>query len=415
MGGGTLTKSPRLSIALLHYAAPPVVGGVEAVLTHHARLMAAAGHDVRILAGRGEARGLPVPFVHLPLADSRHPRVEALKAELDAGRQPDDLEGLTADLERSLAQALSGVDLVMAHNVCSLHKNLALTAALQRLHRTGVVRRLILWHHDLAWTTPRYRSELHPGYPWDLLRTDWGAEHVVISDARRGELSELLHVPPEKIRLVPNGIDASRLLKLEAVSRDLIHRLRLDQADPILLLPVRLTPRKNIELALQVLAEIRRAFPQAALVVSGPPGPHNPANAAYFERLLALRRELGIEQAAHFLAEVHEGYLPDEVIADLYQMADALLLPSREEGFGLPLLEAAFHRVPVFCADIPTLRELGRDQVTYFGLEDPPAAIARRVCDRLQAIPDHAFRARAWSQATWEAVYARHLAPVIAG
>ncbi len=405
--------SPRISIALLHYSAPPVVGGVESVLAHHARLMAAAGHDVRIVAGRGEQACLPVPFVSLPLADSRHPRVEALKAEMDAERSPPELERLTSDLESALRKELESADVTIAHNVCSLHKNLALTAALRNLQRSGALRRLILWHHDLAWTTPRYQSELHPGYPWDLLRTDWGAEHVVVSATRRLELAQLLRIPAEQIAVVPNGVDAARLLKLEPESLDLIHRLHLDRADPILLLPVRLTPRKNIELALRVLAELRRAFPEAALIVTGPPGPHNPANAGYFERLLALRGELRLEGATHFLAEVREGFLPDEVIADLYQIADLLFLPSKEEGFGIPLLEAAFHRLPAFCADIPTLRELGGGEVAYFGLDDEPQDIAGRIVERLRCYPDHSLRARAWRQSTWEAVYARCIAPLI--
>ena len=80
------------------------------------------------------------------------------------------------------------VDILIAHNVCSLNKNLALTAALYQLHTSKKLPRLILWHHDLAWTTPRYQSELHDGYPWDLLRQDWGdITHVVVSStAPRG-------------------------------------------------------------------------------------------------------------------------------------------------------------------------------------------------------------------------------------
>jgi glycosyltransferase involved in cell wall biosynthesis len=413
VGGESLRSSPRLSIALLHYSAPPIVGGVESVLAHHARLMAAAGHVVRILAGRGDQASLPVPFVSKPLLDSRDPRVEALKIELDAGRAPPDLEPLTSELEASLAEELDGVDLLIAHNVCSLHKNLALTAALHRLHRSGRLRRLILWHHDLAWTSPRYRPEMHAGYPWDLLRTDWGAEHVAVSRARQAELAALMKIPPERITVVPNGIDAAGLLKLEPVSLDLIHRLHLDEADPLLLLPVRITPRKNIELALRVLADLRRTFPHAALVVTGPPGPHNPANRHYFEQLLALRAELNLEAKAHFLAEIQDGYVPDAVIADLYQIADLLFLPSREEGFGIPLLEAAFHRVPVFCADIPVLRELGGREATYFALDSTPASIAALIADWLKHNPDHAFRARAWREATWEAVYRQSIAPVI--
>ncbi|MCK6569450.1 MAG: glycosyltransferase, partial [Anaerolineales bacterium] len=89
-----------------------------------------------------------------------------------------------------------------------LHKNLALTAALHEIYQTPRFPRLILWHHDLAWTTPRYRHELHEGYPWDLLRTQWeGVTQVVVSELRRRELSELLGITNSSIRVIPNGVD----------------------------------------------------------------------------------------------------------------------------------------------------------------------------------------------------------------
>ena len=78
------------------------------------------------------------------------------------------------------------------------------------------------------------------------------------------------------------------------------------EADPLFLLPVRLTTRKNIELAIQVMAEIRKDFPKAMLLVTGPIGPHNPKNNAYKQKLLTLRDELKLQGAVHFLAEVTE-------------------------------------------------------------------------------------------------------------
>ena len=44
-----------MNVAMLHYSAPPVVGGVESVLAHQAQLFNEAGHKVRVIAGRGEA------------------------------------------------------------------------------------------------------------------------------------------------------------------------------------------------------------------------------------------------------------------------------------------------------------------------------------------------------------------------
>jgi mannosylglucosylglycerate synthase len=48
----------------------------------------------------------------------------------------------------------------------------------------------------------------------------------------------------------------------------------------------------------------------------------------------------------------------DDTMRDLYLLSDCLLFPSRQEGFGLPVLEAALHRMPVWCRDIPAYKEL---------------------------------------------------------
>jgi glycosyltransferase involved in cell wall biosynthesis len=405
-------------IALVHYSAPPVVGGVESVLAQHARLMTRAGHAVRIVAGRAEQWDDRIPVVRLPLIDSRHPRVLALKAALDRGNVPAGFEVLVTEIAQDLRAAVSDVDVVIAHNVCSLAKNLALTAAFQqmqadRLRSLASLPRLILWHHDLAWTTPRYRAELHDGYPWDLLRADWGARHVVVSDLRHHELADLLHIPLASITVVPNGVDQTAFLKLADTTQALLDRLELDEAGPILLLPVRLTPRKNIELALRVLAALRLELPHAVLIIPGHLGAHNPANAEYFARLKAVRAELHLSNAAHFLAELSDEFLPDEVIADFYRLADALILPSREEGFGIPLIEAAFSRLPVFCTDIPPLQALGGEDVTYFSPDAEPAVVATAIASRLTGDPIYRFAARARLSYTWKQVYARHIAPLL--
>ncbi|MCZ2128075.1 MAG: glycosyltransferase [Anaerolineales bacterium] len=403
-----------MKISLLHYSAPPVVGGVESVIGHHARLMSANGHAVQLIAARGESLSDAIPLVRIPLADSRHERVAAVKRELDQGRVPADFDLLRDELAADLENALADTDVLVAHNVCSLNKNLALTAALHQLHRARRLPRLILWHHDLAWTTPRYRDELYEGYPWNLLKTDWGgATQVVISELRQNELADLMNLRRDSIRVIPNGVDAARFYKLEALTQTLLNQTRLLDAAPILLLPVRITPRKNIELALRVTAELKKTFSKTALVVAGPLGPHNPNNVHYFEMLRELRENLQLQESAHFLAELRDGFLPDEVIGDLYRVADALFFPSREEGFGIPLLEAGFSHLPAFCADIPPLKKIGADDAFFFSPDDDPAQVARLVADYFNASPTARLAVRARSAFRWEALYREHIAPLL--
>lgn len=403
-----------MEIGLLHYSVPPIVGGVESVIAHHARLMSADGHTVRLVAARGEAMSENIKLARVPLADSRHERVAHVKEQLDRGEVTADFTALRDDLVEALQTALEGVDVLIAHNVCSLNKNPALTAALHQLHTANKLPRLILWHHDLAWTTPRYQHELHDSYPWDLLRTDWGdTTHVVVSELRRTELANLMKLNPASIQVIPNGVDVDRFYKLEALTQTLFDKTNIMDAAPILLLPVRVTPRKNIELALNSLAELKKEYPNAALVVTGPLGPHNAGNVKYFEMLTSLRKQLGLEDSAHFLAELHEGWLPDEVIADFYRVADALFMPSREEGFGIPLIEAAFSHLPAFCADIPPLRKLGMDDAFFFSPDESPVIVAKMLGEYFRNSMSARLAMRARASFRWEAIYHTQIVPLL--
>jgi mannosylglucosylglycerate synthase len=403
-----------MKIALLHYTSPPVVGGVESVLAQHALLMTRAGHQVRILTGRGESFDGRIPVELLPRLNSRHSQVLKVKGWLDKGEIPPDFERLSEQIQEDLLPRLKGVDILLAHNIASLHKNLALTAALQRANRMPGFPRIILWHHDLAWMNPRYKWELHDGYPWDLLRSDWEtATHVTVSKLRQRELAGLFKIPERSIRVIPNGVNLNVFYKFDPQTVQIAEQLGLIAADPLLLLPVRLTPRKNIELALYVLAELRKIYLRAALLVTGPEGAHNPANATYKQKLLRLRDDLDLKGAAHFLAERNDGFLPDAVIADFYRLADALFLPSREEGFGIPILEAAISSLPIFCTDLPVLRELGEADVSYFDPDSEPSLIARQISSRLEAEAISRWARRAKHGYGWDSIYVAHIAPLI--
>lgn len=404
-----------MRVIMLHYAAPPVVGGVERVIYHHATLLAGAGHEVHVVAGRGEPFAPGVAFHHLPEVDSRHPEVLALKAELDAGRVPPGLAALAARLEGCLRQIVRAGDVLIAHNVLSLHKNLALTEALHRLAAGPDAPRLVAWHHDLAWRAARYQSEVHAGYPWDLLRqSPPGVRHVAVSEARRRDVAALFGLPLEDIAVVPGGVDVAAFYRLSPPLQELLERLGLLEAWPCLLLPARITRRKNIELAVRLLAPLRvGGFPQAMLVVTGPPGPHNPENWRYFEELHALRRSLGLEDAAHFLADHLPGGPDDAAMLGLYQVADALLLPSLEEGFGLPLLEAALLRLPVFCSDIPPLRELAGQHATYFSPHAAPEAVADCIGRVLSADRAALLRRKARQRYDWRRIVHDHVVPLL--
>jgi glycosyltransferase involved in cell wall biosynthesis len=133
----------------------------------------------------------------------------------------------------------------------------------------------------------------------------------------------------------------------------------------------------------------------------------------YFEKLTALRKELGVENAIRFLVELTSEYIPDEVISDFYHLADALFLPSREEGFGIPILEAGFAGLPIFCSDIPPLQSLGGANVTYFSPDADPDELADIITDSLSSNAVFRMRTQVRRQYTWERIYARQIASLL--
>jgi len=404
-------------IAILHYAAPPVVGGVESTIYHHARLLTRAGFRVRVIAGRGAPFHPEVAFHSIPEVDSRHPEVERIGAALAQGQVPPAFAALRDRLVRRLRPLLGESDACIVHNALTLHKNLLLTAALRLLSDEGATH-FIAWCHDFAWRDVLYTPDLHPGYPWDLLRTPWpGVRYVVVSTDRRRQLGTLLGIPEAAIRVVHPGVDVAEFLKLERETRRLVEELDLLSADPLMLLPARITRRKNIEFAIRVTAALGAHKPHATLLVTGPPGPHNPKNLAYLESLRDLRESLGVAHRVHFLYEHGtEGeplHVTDAMMADLYQLADLLLFPSRREGFGIPVLEAGLSRIPIFAADIPSVRESAGDLAFRFDPEGDPAEVARAIADRLSSDTAYRLRRRVLDRFTWSAILHRDLLPLL--
>ena len=68
-------SAARPAVAILHYSAPPTIGGVELVIAEHVRLLAEAGYPLSVVAGRGAAESLPgaVPVRLVPEIDSESP------------------------------------------------------------------------------------------------------------------------------------------------------------------------------------------------------------------------------------------------------------------------------------------------------------------------------------------------------
>lgn len=351
------------------------------------------GYFVKLIAGRGDDATI------IPEIDSRHPRVENVQRELNRGNVPNEFHALVQEIFAALENELRDVDVLIAHNVVTLHKNLALTTALHQL----ITRRnlkFIAWCHDFAWDDPVYANDVHNGAPWDLLKRVWdNTKYVVVSASRQHELARLFQLDASKIYAVSPGLDVAEFFQVSETTARWLHELKLLEGAPLLLLPARVTRRKNIELAIDIGNAMCDKGYASKLLVMGPLGPHNPSNQEYLQ-------ELKTRAGDNILFLQEYGDVDEATRRDLYALADALLFPSAREGFGIPILEAGIARLPIFCADIPPFRETAGKFANYFSLDESPQDIAARIADFFAHDARYQLKQRVKQNYLWEQIFA---------
>jgi mannosylglucosylglycerate synthase len=408
-------------IGILHYSLPPVTGGVEAVILAQARNLNRKNMPLLLIGGRGSRAALPsqAEFVQIDLLDTQASDILELNEKLERGVLPENFERHTESLIESLQPVVQRTDHLIVHNVFTKHFNLPLTVALHRLLDQGAIRHLIAWCHDITWTSPNSRHKVHPGYPWDLLRTYRpDVDYVAVSERRKEDLVELFGVSANSIRVIYNGVDPDKLLGLSTEGSALIERLDLLASDLVILMPVRVTQAKNIEYALKLMAALKARLEHPRLILTGPPDPHEPQSMAYYESLRALRKQLGVDENMRFVYEsgpdLEEPYLIDElVVGDLVRVSDLIFMPSHREGFGMPVLEAGLAGVPVIATSIPAAQEIGREAVMMVNLDSQPEELASRLLDMLERNPISRLRRQVRQEYTWDAIIRRQLLPLL--
>ena len=322
-----------MKVALVTRRYPPAIGGAEKVLSYLAPALAAQGACVTVVTSallprRADSEPGPVAVVRLPTSPARF-----------VG---------TWLYMRNLARwfARNPVDLAYV----SMLKHDAYTAV-------GMGRRL------------KFPVVLRPegaGATGDLAWQGWGrfggaigrrcrtADAVVaLSPAIRAEL-EAAGYDPARIHDLPNGVPVPEIPWSPRQGW---------QEAPVVVFVGRLAPEKNLGMLVAAWPLVREAYPQARLVLVGE-GPERANLEAQIGRL-------GMHGAIELAG-------PKSDPTPLLRSADLFVLPSREEGMSVALLEAMALGVPAVASDIPGNRGLvdHGEHGLLFAPGDPKAAAA---------------------------------------
>src|SRR5579884_107510 len=319
-------------IAILHFTAPPAIGGVESVLAAQAIALRGAGIPVRIIA----AEQTNLPDVERVVIPDLHPSRAA---------EP-------ADLDRLLREALTGCTACWVHNAFTVYLHPPLTAALCRL-AAEVPIRWVAWCEDVSAASAFWSGEA-PLLPRRL-------RHVAISDQRRRDLARHHGVPEHEVTVISPPL-SSPWPALGADARSILGGAGWAPGEPLIVIPSKLLPHKNLPYAVRAVAGLLADDFTPTLIITGAASPHEEDVSACLAGELhglaaSLQVPLGIPGTRSALTR--------HAMHDLLLAADVAFLPSLEEGFGLPILEALALRVPLVCSNIPVFHDVAGDSALF--------------------------------------------------
>jgi glycosyltransferase involved in cell wall biosynthesis len=216
-------------------------------------------------------------------------------------------------------------------------------------------RRVVVTVHDLAFK--RFPETAPHGTRWWLERLDETlrrAAHVIVpSHATETDLLELYRVEPERVSVIPHGVDREvfRPAPEEDVARV---RARFGIDGPYLLVLGGIEPRKNLPRIVEAWSRLDDDV-RPALVIAGASVAWNPEGTRALSSALDALRSPVREQV------ILTGYVSRAQSGPLLTGAVALVFPSLYEGFGLPVLEAMACGTPVITSNRSSLPEVASD------------------------------------------------------
>ncbi len=397
-------------IAIIHYSYPPVIGGVEFIISAHAKVLSQKGYSVKIITGSGAEtdKNIDVRIIKNFLSSS--PKVKLAQKELNKGEISRNFNELKNSLKRDLKNALRNVQICFIHNVLTMHFNLALTAALHEIiAEDGGQRAFYIWCHDSVVNNPQYCLPHIDIYPWNLLKTKLSfARYIAISEKRQSELSRIFKTKTSLFRVIPDGIDAKSFLGITDELWAFAEKSNLFTQDIIIFFPSRILRRKNYELAVRITKELCRKKIKCILLLTGAPDPHNPEGLVYFRELCRLIKKLKLSKNVVFLFR-HLSQVGYRELQNIYDLSDILLITSTQEGFCLPLLEASSKKIPICCPGEKPFTEIVGKKAILFKLNEPAAKIAARIAAALSHSPAYHLSKKFFRQYCWKCIYEKYL------
>jgi glycogen(starch) synthase len=319
---------------MLSWEFPPrTVGGIAAHLFNLSRELVKLGVDTYIVTC--DFPGAP----ERELVNSAHiVRVDSYKTPSPDFATWDSL--MNVNMQKETATLISGlgrqVDIIHAHdwlvaNAALGLKHIFRIPLVATIHSTEIGRRNGL-HTD-------YERMIHQTENW-LAHESWRI--ICCSQYMSEQVRWAYGLPQDRVTVIPNGVDASVYEK--QFDRAEFRRKFAVPEEKIVLFVGRLVYEKGVQTLVNAIPKILSRV-NAKIVIVGDGGMKDP-----------LMRQVGNMRLAH--KTMFTGFLDDETLRKLYQVADVCVVPSLYEPFGITALEAMAAKTPLVVSNTGGLSEI---------------------------------------------------------
>jgi glycosyltransferase involved in cell wall biosynthesis len=361
-----------MNIALCHYRVGET-DGVSLEMDKWKKVLENMGHKVYFIAGStGTSDGYIIPEMNYRFKeDLKIERNAYLKLEdyQDENKLIVAIRKQTLKIEEGLKKILieNKIDLIVPNNILSIGRSIPTTMAFTNvIKELGI--RCIGHHHDFYWERVNFsqptcnfvRKALEEHYPPkdDLI------SHVVINSIVQKELKAKKNL--DSI-IIPNVFDFDeKLWNVDDYNKDFREKLGIKDNDILMLQATRVTNRKAIELAIDVVGEIQKkenrkileeaklyngqSFNRKSRIVLVLVGMIETAD-DYVERLKTRAKENNVEMLFVNNLVEHSRCIKNNYkiysLWDTYVFADIITYPSIQEGWGNQFLEGLFAKKPM--------------------------------------------------------------------
>ena len=357
-------------IALMHFAYPPNIGGVEGMVKEHAEILTNLGYDVTIITGSGEEKNPAIKLVVIPELQSVLSFNPFLQEKiLDKGVIDDDFYKLADTIDQGLERALEKTDVIIVHNMITIVRNLPFVYVFKNFVKKYPKKKYFGWIHDHSYINEFQIKDLdkivNSKFERELLTTPIkNLKYILISESFREPFMQLMGLHDGETVVIPNGIDINHFLEIDDLIWGIIDKYQLLKKFPLILSPVNILERKNIDYCLDIIHELKKTYPEIGYVITGKPSSHR-STVEYYDRLKKKIDDLGLKDNVMFFNDFLNRALMRSEIHDLYQISDIVFFLSKSENFGLPLLEAALTKTAILVSDLKVFREVGGEFVKY--------------------------------------------------